>query len=135
MLPSTHLFSPHRLSMIDGSSSFVITEQITLDVSFSNGDTHTITFYVAPLDSSCEAMLGLDWLVTYNPLVDWTTCLLTFRKAEQTSTKTPHATVSPHPLDKDSIAARTAILSTPSIPLTTTANSPCITFVNAIAFY
>ena len=82
MLPSTHLFPPCRLSMIDSSSSFVITEQITLDISFSNGDTHTITFYVAPLDSSCEAVLGLDWLVTYNPLIDWTTRLLTFHKAK-----------------------------------------------------
>ena len=69
--------------MLDGQSSIYITQKLCIHVTFTSGDTHPVTFFVAPLDLSCEAVLGLDWLVTYNPLVDWTTCWLTFCATKQ----------------------------------------------------
>ena len=77
-LPTQPVSPPCHLHMLDGQSSIYITQKLCIHITFTSGDTHPVTFFVAPLDSSCEAVLGLDWLVTYNPLVDWTTCWLTF---------------------------------------------------------
>ena len=158
--------SPARpLSMIDRTSAISITEQISLPVSFPSGDTYTINFFIAPLDSTCEAVLGLDWLVTYNPLVDWTTCRLTFCATHESLITPSKSTSVPQALlDKDPVAARTAPLFTlhnvtENIADTTTDTSALdvtdnitntsalnnaddalttplsISFINAVAFY
>ena len=109
--------------MFDGTSVLYVSEKITLDISFPSGEIHNILFFVAPLDSSCEAVLGLNWLVKYNPLVDWTTRRLTFRAATSSAVPFPikSTSASSHP-----IAARAASLSDPS---------PDIRLINAAAFY
>lgn len=111
------------LSMFDGSSVIYISEQITLDISFPDGTTHRILFFVAPLDSSCEAVLGLNWLAKYNPLVDWATRRLTFRRPKLEAFPHPESTPA-----SPTIAARTATLSRSS------QSSPSIHLVNAVAF-
>lgn len=48
-----------------------------------------IDFFVTKLDSPTTAVLGLDWLTTFNPLVDWSARTLTFPTAAPTSPPTP----------------------------------------------
>ena len=102
---------PLPLSMFDGTSVLYVSEKITLDISFPYGEIHNILFFIAPLDSSCEAVLGLNWLVKYNPLVDWTICQLTFHTAISSVVSFPVklTSASPH-----LIAACAVSLSDPS---------------------
>ena len=109
--------------MFDGTSVLYVSEKITLDISFLSGEIHNILFFVAPLDSSCEAVLGLNWLVKYNLLVDWTICQLTFHTTTSSTVPFPVKSTSalPHP-----IAAYAALLSD---------LSPDIRLINATIFY
>jgi hypothetical protein len=51
-------------------------------VTFPCGEKFNLTFYVTPLDSSCSAILGYNWLKQYNPLIDWTSNQISFHSAE-----------------------------------------------------
>ena len=105
---------PLPLSMFDGTSVIYVTEQLSLDVSFPDGVTHHIAFFVAPLDPTCDAVLGLNWLSKYNPLVDWSLRQITFHTAEQVKILPPESTPA-----SSAIAARTvsipASLSAPAV--------------------
>ena len=83
---------PLPLSMFDGTSVIYVTEQLSLDVSFPDSVTHHIAFFVTPLDPTCDAVLGLNWLSKYNPLVDWSLRQITFRTAEQVKILPPEST-------------------------------------------
>ena len=62
---------PMQLKLLDGSRGASITQAIDLPIKFPCGMVTPITFLVAPLDSTCVVVFGLNWLTRYNPMVDW----------------------------------------------------------------
>lgn len=111
----------------------------------------SLTFYVTPLDSSCSAVLGYNWLKQYNPLVDWSSGQITFRStlhrglAPSTSlgtAKTPHAQPPPETpnLPEETPSPKFSPIITPPLPIPTSTdnsapiNTPHISFINAAAY-
>ena len=119
--------SPLRLRLFDGSSNSAISETVDLCLRFPTGESLPCRLLVTPLDPSCSAVLGYDWLTRYNPLIDWVSGSLTFR-ASVPDSPTPPTPVSsveddiPQPVQSDP-----APPATPS-PL------PSVSLVNAEAF-
>ena len=105
---------PLPLSMFDGTSVIYVTEQLSLNVSFPDGVTHHIAFFVAPLDPTCDAVLGLNWLSKYNPLVDWSLHQITFHTAEQVKILPPESTPASSMIAACMISI-SASLSTPAV--------------------
>ena len=56
----------------------MISFSVDLPVTFPSGHTQDLSFYVTKLDSPSTAVLGLNWLTAFNPLVDWLAHTITF---------------------------------------------------------
>lgn len=70
-----------NLCLFDGSlATSPITHITTLPIRFPSSELLDLDFYVTPLDSSCKAVLGYNFLRCYNPLVDWSNGKLLFRE-------------------------------------------------------
>jgi hypothetical protein len=67
-----------RLCLIDGSSPSYITCTTDISVWFSCGTTHQLRFLITKLDTKFPAVLGLDWLILHNPLINWADSSVTF---------------------------------------------------------
>jgi hypothetical protein len=67
-----------RLCLIDGSSPSYITCATDIFVWFPCGATHQVRFLITKLDTEFSAVLGLDWLILHNPLIDWADSSVTF---------------------------------------------------------
>ena len=118
---------PITLRLFDGTSNSVITQAITLQITFSSGEKHEVLFYVTPLDSSCSVVLGHNWLTHYNPSINWVLGNILFET-------TPHA-LSSSPMSPPLKAS--ASLATPiSDPREATPKleAPKIAFIKAAAF-
>jgi hypothetical protein len=119
---------PIRLKLFDGTSNSVISETLELPITFSTGETMTVTFYVTTLNSSASIVLGHNWLTRYNPLIDWVLGSIKFRSPIQKEL-TPLSTsaeVAPSPLQ----TLCTPDDSGPPVP-----SSPIqVSLVNAAAF-
>src|SRR5260370_38083619 len=44
------------------------------------GETHEVDFFVTKLDKGYSVVLGYDWLVQHNPVIDWIETKVIFRK-------------------------------------------------------
>ena len=118
----TYNINPILLQLFDGTTNSVIRSTIDLLVCFPLGDEHSITFYVTPLDSSCGAVLGHNWLTRFNPLIDWVLGSITFCSPLQTDSLMSPETVAPAPISSE----------TPSPPTPLIALK--VSFINAATF-
>ncbi|QRW18621.1 Retrotransposable element Tf2 protein [Rhizoctonia solani] len=77
-IPKTQLKNPQVVRMLDGtiSQTGCIWHQVHLTV-LANGHTHTIPFLVCPIGNTLT-ILGMTWLTTEAPLIDWQQGLITF---------------------------------------------------------
>ena len=110
---------PIPLRLFDGSSNSEIQHSVDLLIRFPTGEQHSVTYFVTPLDASCNAVLEHNWLTRYNPLIDWVLSSIMFQ--------------TPKPADvlaKPETLAQASISSDPLTPLI----APCIALVNAAAF-
>ncbi|QRW24124.1 Retrotransposable element Tf2 protein [Rhizoctonia solani] len=82
-IPKTQLKNPQVVRMLDGtiSQTGCIWHQVQLAV-LANGHTRSIPFLVCPIGNTL-AILGMTWLTTESPLIDWQQGLVTFPKQVQ----------------------------------------------------
>ena len=70
-LPRKSLPKPLKLTLFDGSFSGFISHSVELTFNFSDNSSDTWTFLETTLSHECQLALGLDWLRTRNPKIDW----------------------------------------------------------------
>ncbi|KAF8749889.1 K02A2.6-like [Rhizoctonia solani] len=86
-IPKTQLKNPRVVRMLDGTISQTgrIWHQVHLTV-LANGHPHSISFLVCPIGNT-PAILGMTWLTTEAPLIDWQQGLITFPEQVQIASK------------------------------------------------
>ena len=117
----TYKINPIPLQLFNGTTNSVIRSAVNLPLHFSSGDKQTITFYITPLEESCIAVLGHNWLTRYNLLIDWVLGSIKFHSLLQTDSLTLPETAAMAPLSSDPLTP------TPLVALK-------VSFVNAAAF-
>lgn len=113
--------SPIPLRLFDGSAGLYINSVADLHVSFRSGESMSLPFYITKLDNPAEAVLGYEWNIRYNPLIDWISGHIDFSRSP---TALPPQTPSSSPTPGSSI---------PTSP-PDDAPKPSVSLVNAVAF-
>ena len=92
--PLVPISPPMTLRLIDGTSASVIMHATTIPLTFPCGTVQKVRFLLTKLDSELQAVLGLDWLARYNPLINWVDSSVTFRNHPETCSATTSPPVS-----------------------------------------
>ena len=109
------------LQLFDGITNTIIHSAVDLPLPFRSSNKQTVMFYITPLEASCIAVLGHNWLTCYNPLIDWVLGSIKFCSLLQTDSLMSPETVA------------MALLSSNSLTLTLLIALK-VSFVNAAAF-
>ena len=123
----TNPITPITLRLFDSTSNSIITQPITLQITFSSREKYKVLFYVTPLGLSCSIVLGHSWLTCYNTLIDWVLGNISF----ETTSHAPSSSPTSLPLQAS------ALLATPiSDPCEATLKleAPKIALISAAAF-
>ena len=97
----TFSIDPLPLSLFDGSINTTITEAVDLDITL-DGTPTLMTFYVTNLDSSCDTVLGHNWLTRYNPSINWVLGNISFQRpsiGESSASVQAHKATASKPLN------------------------------------
>jgi transposase InsO family protein len=78
------LRAPRRLEVFDGTPALegALTQTVSLPILFTDGTTHTETFFVTRTHPTAPVVLGLTWLRRWNPRIDWDELTLRFNDTE-----------------------------------------------------
>src|ERR1700719_3734756 len=77
-LPKTPV-TPREVVFINGTTSVWVTEAVRLSIRLPAMEPTNVMFVITDLDPSCDVILGMNWLLQNNPLVDWITGQVTPR--------------------------------------------------------
>ena len=74
---------PVILCLFDGLLDNIISKIANLLIIFPSSNCINLDFYVTLLDSSCSLIIGYNWLIWHNPLIDWVNGLINFHPSLQ----------------------------------------------------
>lgn len=77
------LSQPIALELFDGeaTSGGLITECLTAATTFDDGTTHNVSYLVTKLHPTAPIVLGMPWLVEFNPDINWATFSINLHRA------------------------------------------------------
>ena len=120
---STYKIEPLPLTLIDGSREHLVKSVVYMPIELGCGYLCQIKCYVTELESTYPLVLGHDWLVQHNPVIDWRKKMLRLPQ-ETLGQRTPDkeathlSLLDPRPLDQKE----------------KTSDCPKISFINAVAY-
>ena len=63
--------TPIPLRLFDRSYPGKVSKKTTLLITLATSESHTIEMYITNLDQGYTMVLGYDWLVQHNLIIDW----------------------------------------------------------------
>ena len=86
-IPSSSLTARRTILLADGSTHIVTRQIIALPLTF-HGFTGTVSAHILPLHEY-DVILGMAWLVQFNPQIDWQRRTVSFAKPQQAAASAP----------------------------------------------
>ena len=70
-LPMTNLDKKIPLQLFDGSTLMTVSKKTSFPITFPTSENHAKAFFITKLNQGYSAVLGYNWLVQHNPVIDW----------------------------------------------------------------
>ena len=67
----TNLDKKILLQLFDGSMLTTVSKKTSFPVTFPTSENHAEAFFITKLNQGYSAVLGYNWLVQHNPVIDW----------------------------------------------------------------